>query len=159
MISPASGATAARAGSSELRNSAAARRRLRSIAGEAASGHAEPDALPACAPRLLTEAQLSSFVQNGFVALPVRELSPEWHASFAESLSEHFFGGGVERLPGRHLVQDAALSELCNTPTVRGALTSILGPDTCSSRTGSCKPTEPRGTRSRCGSAIRRGTR
>ena len=68
-------------------------------------------------------------MQNGFVALPVRELSPEWHASFAESLSEHFFGGGVERLPGRHLVQDAALSELCNTPTVRGALTSILGPE------------------------------
>jgi hypothetical protein len=114
---------------------AAARRLQRVVAATVSgstSGGGDPDSLPGGAPqppRLLTSAQLQGYIENGFVALPVNELPAAWHADLAAELAEHRFKGTEEPQLGSNLVQHAQLSTLLATPTVRGALTSVLGPD------------------------------
>ena len=112
---------------------AAAARRLDQLATAAAGSEAVGDALPggdpAPTPRPLTDAQLASFIEDGFVALPVEELAPDWHAAFAAELFEHCFQGTGEAQPGTGLLHQERLTTLVATPTVRGALSSVLGPD------------------------------
>lgn len=133
--------------------SAAANRRLQAVAAAASSDtDIDPDALPAgghppassisqkrhsthfCrrpplgAPNALTDDQLAGFIQNGFVALPVPELPQEWHAEFAHDLFRSRFGGTSEEQPGSGLLHSEQLTTLLATPTVRGALGSVLGP-------------------------------
>jgi hypothetical protein len=90
------------------------------------------DTLPGAAappPRPLTDDQLRSFIEDGFVALPVAELPPAWHASFAGELFQHSFQGTTETQPGSGLLQAEQLTTLLSTATVRGALQSVLGED------------------------------
>ena len=112
---------------------AAAARRLGRLSAAAAGSEAVGDALPggdpAPTPRPLTDAQLASFIEDGFVALPVGELAPEWHAAFAAELFEHCFQGTGEAQPGTGLLQEERLTTLVATPTVRAARSSVLGPD------------------------------
>ena len=112
---------------------AAAARRLGRVVAAAAGSEAVGDALPggdrAPTPRPLTDAQLASFIEDGFVALPVEELAPDWHAAFAAELFEHCFQGTGEAQPGTGLLRQERLTTLVATPTVRGALSSVLGPD------------------------------
>ena len=82
-------------------------------------------------PRLLSDRQMASFVENGFLALPVSELSDEWHSEFAQATVDWNFQGTEEPQPGRHSTHLPMLTELCNSPTVTGALASILGTDYC----------------------------
>lgn len=94
---------------------------------------------------LLSPAQLSSFVQRGYLALPVRELDADFHHSLYEAAVESslrrpqedtsFKSGGTqardeERLPLTASAVDGALpavGTLLDSSTVRGALTGILG--------------------------------
>eukprot|EP01051_Picozoa_sp_SAG22_P009594 SAG22_NODE_809_length_7067_cov_5.261768_2_plen_469_part_00 len=80
-------------------------------------------------PQLLTDDQLQGYLANGFVALPVSELPQDWHAEFAAELADHRFGGTDEVQLDSNLVQHPKLTVLLSAPTVRGALSSILGPD------------------------------
>ena len=82
-------------------------------------------------PRLLSDMQMASFVENGFLALPVSELSDEWHSEFAQATVDWNFQGTEEPQTGRHSTPLPMLTELCNSPTVTGALASILGTDYC----------------------------
>ena len=82
-------------------------------------------------PRLLSDRQMASFVENGFLALPVSELSDEWHSEFAQATVDWNFQGTEEPQLGRHSTHLPMLTELCNSPTVTGALASILGTDYC----------------------------
>ena len=82
-------------------------------------------------PRLLSDRQMASFVENGFLALPVSELSDEWHSEFAQATVDWNFQGTEEPQRGRHSTHLPMLTELCNSPTVTGALASILGDDYC----------------------------
>ena len=98
----------------------------------AAAGAALPPAgLEAMPPNLLTDKQVVGFIKTGFCILPLPELSPDFHASCAESIMQpweknarnnNWIGNNI--YPG-----NANLGTMLATPTVRGALSSVLGPD------------------------------
>ena len=98
----------------------------------AAQQAAEPPAAAAePAPTLLSDAQMQSYVQNGYVALPVTDMAPEWHQTLWQSCHDWLFRGETEpQSDSRWVFPDIPeLSDVICSPTVRGALTSILGPD------------------------------
>ena len=78
-----------------------------------------------------TEKKMIEFVKNGFVVLPLPELSPEYHAKCADSImnpwekndrNNNWIGNNI-------FPANADLGPVLATPTVRGALSSVLGPD------------------------------
>jgi hypothetical protein len=78
-------------------------------------------------PRLLNDWQIRQFVTEGFLLLPLSEdLSPEFHASVHAQ---------VEGLAGQAAIGNnifpaiPALGEVLSSPTVNGALCSVLGHD------------------------------
>ena len=92
---------------------------------------AAPTPDPGAALKLLDDAQLQTFLGQGFLMLKVEELGPDFHRAVYENAYEEYGpgaeeGGGahgttVERVPG--------LTTLIESPTVAGALQSLLGPD------------------------------
>ena len=97
----------------------------------AAAEPAPPPGLAEMAPTLLTDSQMIEFVKNGFVVLPLPELSPEYHAKCADSImnpwekndrNNNWIGNNI-------FPANADLGPVLATPTVRGALSSVLGPD------------------------------
>ena len=100
----------------------------RHVLPDSAAAPTEPD--PA-ALKLLDDAQLQTFLGQGFLMLKVEELGPEFHRAVYENAYEEYGpdaeeGGGahgttIERVPG--------LTTLIESPTVAGALQSLLGPD------------------------------
>ena len=92
---------------------------------------APPPGLAERAPTLLSDSQMIEFVKNGFVVLPLPELSPEYHAKCADSImnpwekndrNNNWIGNNI-------YPANADLGPVLATPTVRGALSSVLGPD------------------------------
>ena len=82
-------------------------------------------------PKLLSDAQIIEFIKKGFIVLPLPELSPDFHAKCADSIMDpweknsrnnNWIGNNI--FPG-----NANLGSVLAAPTVRGALTSVLGPD------------------------------
>ena len=100
----------------------------RHVLPDSAAAPTEPD--PGAALKLLDDAQLQTFLGQGFLMLKVEELGPEFHRAVYENAYEEYGpgaeeGGGahgttVERVPG--------LTTLIQSPTVAGALQSLLGP-------------------------------
>ena len=96
----------------------------------------EPPVSAASPPTLLSDGQMKDYLMNGYLALPISDLTDEWHNSFWQRCHDWLFKGGEEP----HTMPDGEVSrpyvypdipELCEvtlSPTVRGALTSILGP-------------------------------
>jgi hypothetical protein len=114
--------------------SSAAGRRLQQVEGtlrpqEAAATTSTPIT---SAERPLTDSQLKTFVECGLLALHPDELGQDWHASIAEQCYNVVFADGQTTpcpgpesrgLPGKL----ESLTELVSSPTVSGALTSLLG--------------------------------
>lgn len=78
-------------------------------------------------PKLLNDHAVRQFITEGFLILPLNEdLSPEFHATVHEQ---------VEKLPGQSAIGNnifpaiPALGEVLASPTVNGALCSVLGHD------------------------------
>ena len=93
---------------------------------------AEPDSptgAAAATPKLLSDSQVQSFIENGFLSIPVTELSQEWHARYAARASEWTFQGLHEPQVGRHSTHLSETTELCRSATMTGALSSLLGED------------------------------
>ena len=113
-------------------------RRLLHIAPVRPQISAEPPTTESGAtpPTLLTDEQMKSYVQNGFIALPVSDLPDEWHNAFWQRCHDWLFRGEVEahKMPDGGVSRPFVyphipeLSAVTQSPTVRGALTSILGP-------------------------------
>ena len=85
-----------------------------------------PAGLEEMPPNLLTDSQVIGFIKTGFCILPLPELSPEFHASCAESIMQpweknarnnNWIGNNI--YPG-----NANLGQMLATPTVRVWLTS-----------------------------------
>ena len=79
--------------------------------------------------KLLTDAQMQTFIGQGFLTLSIDELGDEFHASLYEHAQVEFgpknngltgTGGSTERIP--------ELLTMVDSPTVAGALTSLIGP-------------------------------
>ena len=89
---------------------------------QCALGADEPtDAMP---PRLLDDAQMKAFVQQGYVQLPITELSPEFHASL-DAKAELLNGPhGPGCLHNNIYPSIPELGTVMRGPTVRGALQS-----------------------------------
>ena len=77
--------------------------------------------------RMLTTAQLQSFIQKGFVSVNVRDdLGVDWIASFYDRCRQH--AQSQSKVPlFRQL--SAEVNELLDCPSVAGGLVSLLGPD------------------------------
>ena len=81
--------------------------------------------------KLLTDSQMQQFIGQGFVMLQAEELSPDFHREVYENARAEYgpdaeetggaHGTTVERVPG--------LTTLIESPTVAGALQSLLGPE------------------------------
>ena len=81
--------------------------------------------------KLLSDAQMQQFLGQGFLVLQPDELEPAFHqAVFANAAAEYgpdagekggSHGTTIERVPG--------LTTLIESPTVAGALHSLLGPE------------------------------
>jgi hypothetical protein len=89
--------------------------------------HAQPELQGP--PRLLSDSQVQSFVESGFLALQIDERDAAWHTNFAQRCAEWTFQGTDTPGVGRHSTHVPELSELCALPTVSGALCSLLGED------------------------------
>jgi hypothetical protein len=82
-------------------------------------------------PKLLTDTQIVEFIKSGFVVLPLNELSADFHAQCADSIMEPWERNGRNNnwIGNNIYPGNANLGSVLATPTVRGALTSVLGPD------------------------------
>lgn len=75
---------------------------------------------------LLTDDQIAQFITSGYVQLQT-DFSPEFHQKVLKKLSERF---AYEGNPGNNVVPRVPeVQEFFDHPTIRGALTSVLGPD------------------------------
>ena len=84
------------------------------------------DAMP---PRLLTDEQVKTFVRLGYVQLPLTELSAEFHASVHEKATVLNGPHGGACLHNNIYPTIPELGTVMRSPTVRGALQSVLGTD------------------------------
>ena len=106
--------------------------------------HGQPAAQAASPPLPLTPAQIADFHGQGYLVLPMPELSAEWRSSFYESMNaERKRAAALDRESGwpadvAHRspnfakpveVCSSEIRELMATPTFRGALSSLLGED------------------------------
>ena len=81
--------------------------------------------------KLLSDDQVKSYIQNGYVALPVTDMPPEWHDGLWQKCHDWLFERGeIEPQQDSRWVFPSIpeLSDVILSPTVRGALESILGP-------------------------------
>lgn len=86
-----------------------------------------PTAAPAAPnPKLLTDAQVREFITRGVLTLPVSELSDDFHAEI-HSEAERMFSKGIA-LGNDIFPAISGLKDVLESPTVSGALTSLLGP-------------------------------
>lgn len=96
-------------------------------------GTGEPTgAVDAAAPaKLLSDDQMKSYIQNGYVALPVADMPPEWHVGLWQQCHDWLYRGEIQPQSDSRWVFPSIpdLSDVILSPTVRGALQSILGPD------------------------------
>ena len=76
--------------------------------------------------KLLTDRQLKDFLVDGVAILQIDEMTREWHESFYGKALEMSRSGAGR---GSLWSQMPEITQVCRTPTVRGALTSILGRD------------------------------
>ena len=92
---------------------------------------AEPAADEDAGLKLLTDRQLKDFLIDGVAVIPVRDLSEEWHSAFyAKATEQRSPTVNRQNRPRRNVWEDMPeITQICRTPTVRGALTSILGRD------------------------------
>ena len=98
----------------------------RPAAAVCASASAAADSRPPSTTPL-TEVQLQSFVQTGFVSVSVLDdLGPDWVARFYERCVAH--EGSQSSQPLFQVLSDE-VNELLNCPAMVGGLTSLLGPD------------------------------
>ena len=86
----------------------------------------EPSA--SCPPKLLSDEQMKQFVVDGYLQLRVEELGEAFHTEFYNQIC-----AGWDRddpiTTTRHCFPELpALTKVTTSPTLRGALTSILGP-------------------------------
>ena len=69
---------------------------------------------------------------QGYIALPVADMPPEWHDGLWQTCHDWLYRGAPDRGDrDDRLVFPAIpqLAEVTHSPTVRGALSSILGAD------------------------------
>ena len=102
----------------------------RHVLPDSAAAPTEPDPAGA-ALKLLDDAQLQTFLGQGFLMLKVEELGPEFHRAVYENAYEEY-GPGAEEGGGAHgttIERVPLLTALIESPTVAGALQSLLGPD------------------------------
>jgi hypothetical protein len=87
------------------------------------------DTLPE--PQLLSDQQVKSYIQNGFLALPVTDFPPEWHTAFWQKCHDWSYAGQAEKQQdSRHVFPHIAeLGAVLSSRVMRGALSSVLGPD------------------------------
>jgi len=125
-----------------------------SASSEVEPPKAGPEPEPRGAPKLLTDEQMKSYVMNvrehvcvaffsslvrltqhvvqGYIALPVADMPPEWHDGLWQTCHDWLYRGAPDRGDrDDRLVFPAIpqLAEVTHSPTVRGALSSILGAD------------------------------
>ena len=96
-------------------------RRVRAVASHLAAAVVEDEVLP-----LSAEAE-AAFTRDGFCALQLTELPPEFHESFGAQMREL-----SENPPPPEqgwLSLEGQLLQVLRTPTFKGALQSLLGPD------------------------------
>jgi hypothetical protein len=113
-------------------------RRLAALAQHVASAPAAAAARPYAALgalaneplNLLNDAQMQEFIGQGFLTLGLDDLGPNFHEYIYERAKAEFgpennglrgTGGSTERIP--------ELVTMVNSPTVAGALVSLLGPE------------------------------
>eukprot|EP01044_Picomonas_judraskeda_P013905 COSAG03_NODE_2155_length_3069_cov_7.379461_3_plen_209_part_00 len=93
----------------------------------AAAAAAAAAAASSSTPKLLTDAQVREFIVNGILTLPVADVSQGVHDRIhaeAERLFDKKISLGNNIFPGL-----AGLEDVMESPTVHGALTSLLGQD------------------------------
>ena len=81
--------------------------------------------------RPLTDAQLREFIAQGVLQLPTPELAPELHRHIYDTCRGRWMESepaGRERLTRDMFVEIPELAEVIGSPTLRGALTDLLGP-------------------------------
>ena len=103
----------------------AVRRHLGATAPAAGCPAAATAPRHAAAPKLLDDAQVREFVTRGVLTLPVSELPDAFHAAIhaeAERMFDKGIGMGNDIYPGI-----SGLKDVLESPTVSGALTSLLG--------------------------------
>ena len=101
--------------------------------GSASETVDQPQAFNASAEQtLLCDAAVKSFLVDGFLALPLKELGSDFHKSMYEKSKARFAELQEARLDPRYVFNDLPeMSTVIASPTLRGALTSLLGPDYC----------------------------
>ena len=85
----------------------------------------------------LSEVQLRSFTADGFLALPIRDLPPEFHAALhaeaaaiaADPTPPPHLDPACAGAGHRGMQEMESLQQVLHSPTMHGALHSILGPD------------------------------
>ena len=83
-------------------------------------------------PKLLTDTQIKDFIKDGMLLLPIEELPTSFHEgiyhkcaeTWARAADEPRDAGMLSRFMFEQLPE---LTQIINSPTLRGALTSILG--------------------------------
>ena len=96
-------------------------RRVRAVASHLAAAVVEDEVLP-----LSAEAE-AAFTRDGFCALQLTELPPEFHESFGEQMRE--LSENPPPAEQGWLSLEGQLLQVLRTPTFKGALQSILGND------------------------------
>ena len=88
-------------------------------------------AAPPPPPKLLTDAQMKGFIENGFVAVPITDFPPEWHMEFWRKCHDWVYEDQAEAQQDSRMVfpHIGELGDVLGSSTLRGALSSILGPD------------------------------
>ena len=118
------------------------RRRLRALQSHLCAGAAAErqdwEWAPGAEPRLLDDAAMQSFVVDGFLVLPLKEdFPPSFHRKLhADALDIFERSGRVGGAAGNDGLNDSndifpvipELGELMRSPTITGALQSVLGP-------------------------------
>ena len=83
-------------------------------------------------PTLLSDSQVVSFINRGYVILPLTEFSAPFHAGVHEESERlyHMAGDKGGAALGNNIYPAiSGLSEVMRGPTVRGAVTSVCGPN------------------------------
>lgn len=81
--------------------------------------------------KLLTDGQLQQFLGQGYLMLQADELGPEFHSALCE-ITYAEYGPDAEEAGGAHgttVERVPGLTALIESPTVAGALQSLLGPE------------------------------
>lgn len=91
-------------------------------------------------PLLLTEAQMRQFISHGYLVLNT-DFSADFHAAMSRRIQEVMRKEGN---PGNNILPRVPeVQEVFRHPTIRGALTSVLGPDYIMHPHRHCHFTEP----------------